>query len=227
MGEVFLLLSFPFCLVNMFFSYVSTFLAAFSCSSFADPSVRHRCKAREPCWPSISEWSTFNSSISGRLVTTYPSAAVCHSAHYDANLCAIAKENWTDSFWRTSQPGAYAGILWELGEDQCFINTTIDAPCDQGRVAQFSVEAHGPADIQAAVRFAGKHDLYLVVKNTGHDHLGRSSGDGAFSIWTHNMKGREWHDNFVPNGAPSGTPGLPAVTLQAGEQWLGGRDTKT
>lgn len=51
--------------------------------------------------------------------------------------------------------------------------------------------------------------------------LGRSSGTGAFSIWTHNLKGREWTDNYVVEGSPKGTKGVPAVTLQAGEQWIG------
>lgn len=51
--------------------------------------------------------------------------------------------------------------------------------------------------------------------------LGRSSGEGSFSIWTHNLKGREWHDSFKAKGAPSDSVGVPAVTLQAGEQWLG------
>lgn len=51
--------------------------------------------------------------------------------------------------------------------------------------------------------------------------LGRSSGHGAFSIWTHNLKGREWTDSYVVEGAPKGTKGVSAVTLQAGEQWIG------
>lgn len=51
--------------------------------------------------------------------------------------------------------------------------------------------------------------------------LGRSSGQGAFSIWTHNLKGRQWADSYVVQGAPVGTKGIPAVTLQPGEQWLG------
>lgn len=37
------------------------------------------------------------------------------------------------------------------------------------------------------------------------------------------MKGIEWHDAFVPQGAPADVGGLPAATLQAGEQWLGER----
>lgn len=36
-------------------------------------------------------------------------------------------------------------------------------------VPHYSVEAREAKDIQKAVRFASKHDLYLVVKNTGHD----------------------------------------------------------
>lgn len=51
--------------------------------------------------------------------------------------------------------------------------------------------------------------------------LGRSSRKGALSIWTHHMKGMEWHDSFVPRGAPFGTSGIAAVTLKAGEQWFG------
>lgn len=83
-----------------------------------------------------------------------------------------------------------------------------------------SVNASSVEDIQAAICFAEEHDLYLTIKNTGHDHLGRSSGDGSFAIWTHNMKGRDWHDTFIPANAPEHVQGIPAVTLQAGEQWL-------
>lgn len=36
-------------------------------------------------------------------------------------------------------------------------------------VPHYSVNATSVADIQAAVRFASDKDLYLVVKNTGHD----------------------------------------------------------
>lgn len=51
--------------------------------------------------------------------------------------------------------------------------------------------------------------------------LGRSSGKGSFSIWTHDLKGKKWQPSFVAKDAPEGTPGVNAVTLQAGEQWLG------
>ncbi|KAK5267219.1 hypothetical protein LTR96_007252 [Exophiala xenobiotica] len=116
--------------------------------------------------------------------------------------------------------GAYTAMVWELGNGQCFINSSRNDACQPGLVPHYSVNATSVADIQAAVRFASEKDLYLVVKNTGHDHLGRSTGRGAFSIWTHHLKGRKWMKNFVAKGTPEEVSGVAAVTLQAGEQWL-------
>ena len=198
---------------------ISLFTALWATVS-PSPAPCHRCGAGDKCWPSERDWQAFNSSVSGQLIRSYPAAAVCHVEQYSEELCAIAKERWDDSFWRTSQPGAYAAIVWELGMDQCFINSAIVSPCGQGLVAQYSLNASSVEDIQAGVHFATKRNLYLVVKNTGHDHLGRSSGEGSFAIWTHNLKGRKWHDAFIPANAPSKVGGVPAVTLQAGEQWL-------
>ncbi|KAF3479904.1 FAD binding domain-containing protein [Arthroderma uncinatum] len=190
-------------------------------SAQSQPTKHPRCSAGDSCWPKEHVWNEFNSTISGRLIRSFPSAAVCHDAQYDAAACTVAKDSWTNSFWRTNQTGAYSAILWELGEKgQCFINSPKEAKCDQGLVPYYSVSASGVKDIQKAVKFADKHDLYLVVKNTGHDHLGRSSGKGAFSIWTHNLKGKKWHKSFKPKDAPSSVHGIPAVTLQAGEQLL-------
>jgi hypothetical protein len=36
-------------------------------------------------------------------------------------------------------------------------------------VAEYTVNATGVDDIEAAIKFAGARNLYLVVKNTGHD----------------------------------------------------------
>ncbi|PSN68612.1 FAD/FMN-containing protein [Corynespora cassiicola Philippines] len=197
--------------------HVSTLFASLQIGS-AGP--RLRCTAHDPCWPSMQEWNLFNESITGQLISSRPPAHICHGVEYDEHLCATAKANWTSSDWRTAQPGAYSAIVWELGPEQCFINSSISSPCEQGLVADMTVNASSVQDIQKAIRFAAEKDLYLVIKNTGHDHLGRSSGDGAFAIWTHNMKGREWHDGFVPQNAPLNAEGVKAVTLQAGEQWL-------
>lgn len=44
------------------------------------------------------------------------------------------------------------------------------------------------AHVQLAVNFARNQNIRLVVKNTGHCYLGKSSGAGSLSVWTHNLK---------------------------------------
>lgn len=53
------------------------------------------------------------------------------------------------------------------------------------------------AQVQLAVNFARNLNLRLVVKNTGHDFSGRSSGAGALSIWTHHLKDLQFYDSYT------------------------------
>ncbi|GFG24993.1 FAD binding domain protein [Aspergillus udagawae] len=196
-------------------------VAVLTTSVNAQAHPRRRCTYGDSCWPDDQAWSDFNSTVGGRLIRSFPSAAVCHTARYNADQCNIARQSWLDSFWRTNQTGAYSATVWEMGNTgQCFIDTPVNAPCDQGIVPYYAVRAESVEDIQKTVKFASEKDLFLVIKNTGHDHLGRSSGKGALAIWTHNLKGIDWHESFVPQGAPAAVNGIPAATLQAGEQWF-------
>ncbi|EIW73961.1 FAD-binding domain-containing protein [Coniophora puteana RWD-64-598 SS2] len=106
------------------------------------------------------------------------------------------------------------GIIMET----CYANTTTAGACEQGNVPIVAVDARTAEDIQAAVRFAVEHNLRMVVKNTGHDFIGRSAGRGAFMIWTHNMKNISYDAVFVPDGAPSSET-YDVFTLGAGVQW--------
>ncbi|KAH7099503.1 FAD/FMN-containing protein [Auriculariales sp. MPI-PUGE-AT-0066] len=184
-------------------------------------AVPQKCTFGQACWPSPEAWVAFNASISGRLVAPVPPAAVCHNDRqlYDAAACEVAKSNWTNSFWRASQVGGYQDLLWENGSQQCFIDAAQDAPCQQGLVPSLATAAQNASDIEASVKFAAAHNLLLVVKNTGHDLLGRSSGAGSFAIWTHNLRGIAFNDSFTPTGCPS-TSASSSVTIQAGEHWI-------
>lgn len=68
--------------------------------------------------------------------------------------------------------------------------------------------------IQEAVRFARRHNLRLVIRNTGHDLAGRSSAPDSFQIHTHRLQGIQFHSDMRLNG--SNTPLGPAVTVGAG-----------
>jgi hypothetical protein len=116
---------------TMLLRFILAFLLLQTCQS-TGLKPRHRYRYGDSGWPNEQTWKEFNSTISGRLVRTFPSAAVCHNAQFDTALCAEAKEEWDNSFWRTNQTGAYTAIAWELGDEQCFINSSRSEPCDQG-----------------------------------------------------------------------------------------------
>lgn len=83
--------------------------------------------------------------------------------------------------------------------------------CTMGGFPVYSVNASTVAQVQLAVNFARNLNLRLVIKNTGHCYLGKSSGAGALSIWTHNLKDIEY---FAAYDGP-GYKG-PALKVAAG-----------
>lgn len=86
--------------------------------------------------------------------------------------------------------------------------------------SSYAVAAEKTSDIVAAVQFARKNNIKLVVKGTGHDYLGRSNAPDSLLVWTHPMRRVEIVDHFIPQGAPSHTSGIPAVTIEAGARWI-------
>ncbi|PQE12027.1 isoamyl alcohol oxidase protein [Rutstroemia sp. NJR-2017a BVV2] len=133
-----------------------------------------------PCWPTAAQWSTFNNTISGKLVRNVPIAAPCYPGVYeDATKCAAVTGNWTDTSFRSSFPIGYAYPYTE----SCDLpggNTTL---CSLGDSPVFAVNATTSADVIAGLKFAREKNLRLVVKMTGHDLLGRSTGYGSLEIW--------------------------------------------
>ncbi|KAI2793331.1 putative FAD-linked oxidoreductase [Penicillium oxalicum] len=178
-----------------------------------------RCRPSDNCWPTSKEWAGLNQTLHGNLAAVRPAASVCHSPDYDAQACQMVKTSWSNSAWRSSQPGATQWENWEAWPERdqsCYIESAQDTVCQQGRISLYSANVQTAADVQHAVRFAGRHNLRLVIKNTGHDFLGRSSAPESLQILTHSMKEIEVLDNFIPRGGRRGEG--PAMTIGAGVQ---------
>ncbi|KAJ5832243.1 hypothetical protein N7474_000554 [Penicillium riverlandense] len=198
--------------------WLSTFL--FSTLTFAIPKVAGcRCLPFQSCWPTLQDWSALNSSIQGNLVAVRPVAAVCYPAEFNEERCKYVNASWTDPVWRAAEPGAVQWENWEAWparNERCYIETT-NTTCGQGSVSLYSAKVVSASQIQEAVRFARTHDIRLVIKNSGHDFLGRSSAPESLQIFTHGMKGIQLHNNFMPKGAPRNSGGKGyAVTIEAG-----------
>ncbi|KAJ6595499.1 FAD-binding domain-containing protein [Mycena vulgaris] len=161
-------------------------------------------------YPTAAAWSALNTTIGGRLAKVVPSAKYC--ASLPGGACTGAQ--WTSALFRNTIPGAMNHVNWEQGYDLtppslCLRNSTT---CGQGDVPVFSVEAQTVADIQAAVKFAGANNLRVVVKSSGHDHLGRSTAPNSLLIHTSKFQTMTMTESFFVASKNLG----PATTVGSG-----------
>jgi hypothetical protein len=171
--------------------------------------------------PSESDWNTLNTTLSGRLISLRPPAAVCHAESFNKEACSTVKSQWTNSSWRATHIGAMQNIIWEQRNGEwCTIgdlsdsSSPINSPCEQGNIPRYGVSATSAYDIQKAVSFASRHNLPIIVKGTGHDLLGRSSRPKGLLIWTHQMRSITFNSSHTICGKEYNT-----ITVEAGVQW--------
>ena len=74
--------------------------------------------------------------------------------------------------WRSDQAGAMLHYSWKNVSCSGLPN---NVGCTQGSVPRLGIDATTPEHAQAAVRLASANNLRLVVKNTGHDYMDRST----------------------------------------------------
>ena len=115
--------------------------------------------------------------------------------------------------------GILQSWVWEAGatsNDTCLMRsmqTTTDS-CHQGRIPLYTASVKSAQQVQQVVQFAKQHDVRLIIRNTGHDLAGRSSGPDSLQIHTHQLQETQFHADFRLNG--SATSQGPAVTVGAG-----------
>ncbi|KAI2603192.1 uncharacterized protein GGS25DRAFT_516157 [Hypoxylon fragiforme] len=153
-------------------------------------------------WPSQDEWATLNNTINGRLVATVPLGSPCHDPNYDEELCASLQDQWLYPPVHLESSSSIMAPLF--ANESCDPFQPRDKPCTLGNYVNYAVNATGPDDIIAGLKFAGDKNIRFVIRNTGHDYLGRSTGKGALSVWTHYLKGTEildWNDPYYQGKA--------------------------
>ncbi|KAJ9644942.1 hypothetical protein H2204_001404 [Knufia peltigerae] len=135
-------------------------------------------------WPDRAEWQALNTSLSGRLIAAVPPGLVCqqNSSVYNVDACATVYQEWGNSSWHASEP-----FTSDYNDEGCLPSKL--APCSAAAYPAFVVNASNAGHVQAAVKFAKRTGVRLIVKGTGHDIPGRSSGPEALSVWTHNIRG--------------------------------------
>jgi hypothetical protein len=168
-----------FLVSSVFVIPYSQFLASKEC----------RCFPGDYCWPSQAQWNTFNETLGGKLVATVPLAAPCHVdsfTPYDAEQCGAVQDTW---WYPQTHYVTSSSVMAPF-----FANRSCDPfypkgyQCVVGAYIQYAVNASTASDYQQTIAFAKSHNIRLVIRNTGHDYFGKSTGPGALGIWTHYLK---------------------------------------
>lgn len=193
---------------------------AFDNSSVANPAhVRRAASAAcktfpgDATWPKKAVWDIFNALLGGALIPTKPVAASCYDSTWgkkDPARCADVSTNWTNAYFHTDDP---TSNMWPIYQGRTCMpkNDTTGKSCTLGGFPEYSVKITNVAQIQLAVNFARAANLRLIIKNTGHCFLGKSTGAGALSLWMHNMN----KIDFIQDYEGPGYSG-PALKLSAG-----------
>jgi hypothetical protein len=112
-------------------------------------------------------------------------------------------------------------LLWKYFSNYtCQPTDDPSTSCTLGYYGVFVLDAYNKNHIKSGLDFARDHNLRLVVRNTGHDFIGRSAGWGSLIIRTHNFQEVSWIKSYKGPGKYKGR----AVTMGAGIQ---GRDILT
>ncbi|KAI1388030.1 FAD-binding domain-containing protein [Hypoxylon trugodes] len=192
---------------------------------FADPSTAANESIIGPCktfpgefvvFPGDITNRVFNLLLGGSLIQTKPLASPCYSdyGNQDKAKCDEITSHWSDDpYIHTNDPTSINAILFE--GTSCVPHTVnpFALNCTIGAYPKMSVNVTTVSQIQLAINIARNLNLRLVIKNTGHDYGAKSTGAGAVSLWTHNMKDIKYYENYE-EGSYKG----PAFKMGAGVQ---------
>ncbi|KAI1213860.1 FAD binding domain protein [Annulohypoxylon truncatum] len=153
------------------------------------PQSQCRCFPGDTCWPSAEEWDSLNKTVGGRLIATVPIASPCHDSFpgvsFDAEKCAQIQANWGRP--ELHYESTHSPMAAFFANMSCDPFTPRDAQCIVGAYVPYAVNASSAEDYRHTAAFATKHNIRLVIRNTGHDYMGKSTGAGALALWTRNI----------------------------------------
>ncbi|KAK4100117.1 putative isoamyl alcohol oxidase [Parathielavia hyrcaniae] len=161
-----------------------------------------KCFPGDACWPSSRDWDALNQTVSGRLIATVPIGHVCHDPNYDPARCQALRDGWQSP--ATHMDDSASVMAPFFANQSCDPFTSRSRPCKLGNYVAYAVEAQSVADVVATVNFAKDNNIRFVIRNTGHDILGRSTGAGALSVWTHRLRTiefKDWQDKYYTGSA--------------------------
>lgn len=122
-----------------------------------------------------------------------------------------------DSCWPSTQDGLdFAASLEKpplVPTNPLYANYTVMINTRVTKYPYAIVMAETISDVIKSVKFANKFGLKLSIRSSGHDYLGRSTGDGTLQINLFYMQGLTFNLNSTRHAAGE-------LTAQSGNSWI-------
>jgi FAD/FMN-containing dehydrogenase len=163
-----------------------------------------RVRPGDPGWPSDAAWEELNRQVEGRLMKVQSPLIACVDAPSSA-ACAQTFKELKNPYYLGDEVGLTQSLGW--------VGAWTSEP------SVYAVAAKETADVVAAVNFAKKNNLRLVVKGGGHSYQGTSNAADSLLVWTRRMDSVVMHDAFVGAGCEGRAEPKPAVSIEAGAIW--------
>lgn len=155
-------------------------------------------------WPSEAQWNELGQQVGNALVKVHSPLMTCLNSPNSDDCKQLFKELKNPYFL-----GDEAGLTQSLG--------WVDAWTSMPSV--YAVAARNTNDVVAAVNFARRNNVRLVVKGGGHSYQGTSNAPDSLLVWTRKMNDISLHDAFVGEGCEGHASPVRAVTVGAGALW--------
>ncbi|KAJ5358569.1 FAD binding domain protein [Penicillium cataractarum] len=181
-----------------------------------------RCFPGDQCWPSLSTWDAFNQSVNGRLVATVPLATPCHTPNYNSEKCEVLKDGWLLPEEHYKSSSSFMAPFFTNGT--CDPYHPVSKPCTLGNFVRYAVNVSESSHVAKTLQFATEHNIRFIIRNTGHDYNGKSTGAGALSVWTHHLKGlefKDWKDKYYTGKALKMGAGIQGIEAYEAAQAQG------
>jgi FAD/FMN-containing dehydrogenase len=166
----------------------------------AGATLLPRVRPGDAGWPEPAQWDALKAQVGGRLIKPA-------SPFVEGGAAAEeALKYLRNPYYLGDQPG--------LTETSGWFGAWTSQP------SQYAVVAENTNDVAAAVDFARKHRLRLVVKGGGHSYQGTSNAPDSLLVWTRHMRQIQHHTAFVGQACENREAPCPAVSLGAGCVWM-------
>jgi len=167
-----------------------------------------------------AQWNALNETVHGQLIATKPLAISCYPGpEHSVSECATVDAGWANAIFQAESP---VGLSYPINITCPPLNLTVGQKpdsCTIGTSPRYAVNATSPQDVAATVDFARRHNVRLVIKDTGHDLLGRSTGYGSLEVWVRHLRNGITFEKSYTSSCSKTTWSGSTFTIGGGFTW--------